>query len=157
MVPSPSSHGIDLPRPSLDSVATNATRQSYSFWRDCDTVGETGAQRVGAGGVLKELSQERLGRSLQSRDGRWFESGVEIQILRDFFCKVVNKYVVDQEILGLLVLANCLKCRSSGAESLEVFQWASSSDTVSAGSPSSSGTLLSSGRLIGTCLLVLSN
>ena len=84
------------------------------FWHDSDTLGVNGTQV----GVLKESNEVGLGGFLKGEDGSRLESKVRLEVLGDLTDKALERGLADQEISGLLELADLTK--SDGSRSVSV-------------------------------------
>ena len=66
-------------------------------------------------GVLKEPHQVRLSGLLESFDGRALETQIGLVVLGNLFHQTLEGELVDEEVLGLLVVADLSESHSTGA------------------------------------------
>jgi hypothetical protein len=93
------------------ALATNATSE-------LDVLGHDGhALRVDRAevGVLEEADEVGLGRLLKGQDGRALEAEVGLEVLGDLANEALEGRLADQELGGLLILADLAECDGSRA------------------------------------------
>ena len=66
-------------------------------------------------GVLEEPDQVHLGGLLKGQDGGGLEAQVRLEVLRDLADEALEGELADEELGGLLVLANLAQGDGSGA------------------------------------------
>eukprot|EP01052_Picozoa_sp_SAG31_P016554 SAG31_NODE_1101_length_9905_cov_3.367122_8_plen_162_part_00 len=98
----------------LSALATDAAGQLDVLRHDGDTLGVDRAEV----GVLEEADQVSLAGLLQSQDSRGLESEVGLEVLCDLADEALEGQFADQELGGLLVLADLTE--SDGARPVAV-------------------------------------
>jgi hypothetical protein len=71
-------------------------------------------------GILKETHQVCFGSLLKSQNGSRLESEVRLEVLSNFTDKTLERGLADQEIRGLLVLADLAKSDGTWAVSVRL-------------------------------------
>jgi len=94
----------------LSAFSADAACQLNVLRHDRDTLCVNGTKVR----VLKESHQVRLGRLLQRQDGIGLEAEIGLEILGHFADETLKGGFADQEIRGLLVLANLSERHGSG-------------------------------------------
>ena len=98
----------------LSALAADATGQLDVLGHDGHTLGVDGAQV----GVLEQANQVGLGRLLEGEDGGALEAQVRLEVLGDLADQALEGQLADQQLGGLLVLADLTE--SDGAGSVSV-------------------------------------
>jgi len=92
------------------TFATDATSELDIFGHDGHTLGVDGTQV----GVFEETHEVRLGRLLESKDGRGLEAQIRLEILRDLAHETLERRLANEQLGGLLVLADLAEGHGSG-------------------------------------------
>jgi len=104
------------------ALATDAAGQLDVLGHDRHALGVDRAQV----GVLEEADQVRLGRLLQGQDGRRLEAQVRLELLRELHDQALERQLADQELRGLLVLADLTERHRARAEAVGLLDATSS-------------------------------
>ena len=94
----------------LSTLATDAAGELDVLGHDGDALGVDGAQV----GVLEEADQVGLGSLLQGQDGRALEAQVGLEVLGDLTDQALEGKLADEQLGGLLVLADLAQGDGSG-------------------------------------------
>jgi len=97
-------------RPCLSALATDAACQLDVLGHDGDALGVDGAQV----GVLEQAHQVGLGGLLQGQDGGGLEAQVGLEVLGDLTHQALEGELADQQLGGLLVLADLTQSHGTG-------------------------------------------
>jgi hypothetical protein len=95
----------------LRALAADAARELDVLGHDGDTLGVDGAQV----GVFEEPDEVRFGGFLEREDGAGLEPEVGLEVLGDLADEALERELADQELGGLLVLADLTKRDGTGA------------------------------------------
>ena len=87
---------------SLSTLSTDTAGKLDVLGHDGDTLGVDGAQV----GVLEEADEVRIGRLLEGEDGRALEAQVALEVLGDLADEALEGELADEQLGGLLVLAD---------------------------------------------------
>ena len=101
----------DLKNKRLRALTADAAGKLNVLGHDGDTLGVDGAQV----GVLEETHEIRLGGFLEGEDGGGLEPEVGLEVLGDLADEALEGELADQELGGLLVLADLTKRDGTGA------------------------------------------
>ena len=101
----------DLKNKRLRALTADAAGKLNVLGHDGDTLGVDGAQV----GVLEETHEVRLGGFLEGEDGGGLEPEVGLEVLGDLADEALEGELADQELGGLLVLADLTKRDGTGA------------------------------------------
>jgi hypothetical protein len=93
----------------LGPLATDAARQLDVLGHDGDALGMDGSQV----GVLEEANEVSLSGLLQSQDCRGLEAQVCLEVLGNLAHQALEGQLADEQLGGLLVLADLTECNSS--------------------------------------------
>ena len=105
----------------LRALATDATGKLDVLRHDGHTLGVDRAQV----GVLEEADKVRLGRLLESEDGRALESKVSLELLSDLTHKTLERQLADEELRALLVATDLTESDRTGAVTVGLLHAAS--------------------------------
>ena len=95
----------------LRALAADAAGELDVLGHDGDTLGVDGAQV----GVLEEADEVGFGGFLERKDGAGLEPEVGLEVLGDLADEALEGELADQELGGLLVLADLTKRDGTGA------------------------------------------
>ena len=95
----------------LGALATDAAGELDVLGHDGDTLGVDGAQV----GVLEEANEVGLGGLLERDDRRRLEAKVGLESLGDFADEALKREKTDEQLRGLLVLADLAERHGAGA------------------------------------------
>merc|ERR1719396_280565 len=93
------------------ALAPNAPRELDVLGHNRHALGVDGAQV----GVLEQPHEVRLGRLLEGEDGRGLEAQVRLEVLGDLAHEALEGGLADEELGGLLVLADLAEGDGAGA------------------------------------------
>jgi len=96
------------------ALATDALGELHVLGHDGDTLGVDGA----AIGVFVETDQVGLGGFLKGQDGLGLEAEILLELLGDLTDEALERGLADQQIGGLLVLADLTKSDGTRAEAV---------------------------------------
>eukprot|EP01043_Picozoa_sp_COSAG02_P000006 COSAG02_NODE_1_length_108762_cov_456.708287_6_plen_143_part_00 len=94
----------------LSALATDAAGQLDVLRHDGDALGVDGAEV----GVLEEADQVGLAGLLERQDGRRLEAEVGLEVLGDLADEALERQLADQQLRGLLVLADLAEGDGAG-------------------------------------------
>ena len=94
----------------LSALSADAAGELDVLGHDGDALGVDGAQV----GVLEEADQVGLGGLLEGQDGRALEAQVGLEVLGDLADQALEGELADQQLGGLLVLADLAEGDGSG-------------------------------------------
>jgi hypothetical protein len=94
----------------LSPLAADAACQLDVLRHDGDTLGMDGSQV----GVLEQTNQVGLGSLLEGQDGRGLETQVGLEVLGDLTDQPLEGQLADEQLGGLLVLADLAQGDGSG-------------------------------------------
>jgi len=100
-----------LPCGRLRALAADAAGELDVLGHDGDALGVDGAQV----GVFEEPDEVRFGGFLEREDGAGLEPEVGLEVLGDLADQALERELADQELGGLLVLADLTKRDGTGA------------------------------------------
>ena len=95
----------------LGTLATDAAGELDVLGHDGDTLGVDGAEV----GVLEETDEVGLGGLLEGEDGGGLEAEVGLEVLGDLTDEALEGRLADEEVGGLLVLADLAESDGTGA------------------------------------------
>ena len=95
----------------LGTLATDAAGELDVLGHDGDTLGVDGAEV----GVLEETDEVGLGGLLEGEDGGGLEAEVGLEVLGDLTDEALEGGLADEEVGGLLVLADLTESDGTGA------------------------------------------
>ena len=101
----------DLKNKRLRALTADAAGKLNVLGHDGDTLGVDGAQV----GVLEEADEVGFGGFLERKDGAGLEPEVGLEVLGDLADEALEGELADQELGGLLVLADLTKRDGTGA------------------------------------------
>ena len=102
---------MNTKRPNLGTLATDAAGELDVLGHDGDALGVDGAEV----GVLEEADEVGLGRLLEGEDGGGLEAEVGLEVLGDLADEALEGELADEELGGLLVLADLAEGDGAGA------------------------------------------
>ena len=114
---------------SLDALATDATGQLDVAGHDGHALGVDGAQV----GVLEEANQVGLSSLLQGQHGGALEAEVGFELLGDLADEALEGQLADQQVRGLLELADLTQSHGTGAVAVGLLHAAGSGGGLASG------------------------
>ena len=103
---------------SLGTLATDAAGQLNVLGHNCHTLGMDGCQV----GVLEQANQIGLSCLLKGKDCRRLEAQVGLEVLGNLPDQTLERQLADQQLRGLLVLANLTQGDGTRAVSVRLLQ-----------------------------------
>jgi hypothetical protein len=123
----------------LSPLSADAASQLDILGHDGDTLGVDGSQV----GVFEQANQVGLCSLLESQDGRGLETQVGLEVLSDLANQPLERQLADEQLGGLLVLADLAQSDSAGPVPVRLLYTASGGSAL----PGSLGGQLLTGSL----------